>query len=54
MDSLIFECSSMKNGEIFSVENTGRGQDISPENLITGSAYSVRNHVPVLHLPCLQ
>lgn len=34
MDSLIFECSSMKNGEIFSVENTGRGQDISPEFLI--------------------
>lgn len=31
MESLIFECSSMKNGEKFSTENTGRGQDISPE-----------------------
>ena len=31
MDVLIFECSNMKNEETFPVENTGRGQDRSPE-----------------------
>lgn len=31
---LIFECSGMKNGEKFPVENTGRGQDISPGFII--------------------
>ena len=34
MDVLIFECSNMKNGETFPVENTGRGQDRSPEFII--------------------
>ena len=34
MDSLIFECGSMKNEETFPVENTGRGQDISPEFIL--------------------
>lgn len=34
MDSLIFECGNMKNEETFPVENTGRGQDISPEFII--------------------
>ena len=31
MDSLIFECGSMKNEETFPVENTGRGENLSPE-----------------------
>lgn len=34
MDVLIFECNNMKNGETFPVENTGRGQDCSPEFII--------------------
>ena len=34
MDVLIFECNNMKNGETFPVENTGRGQDRSPEFII--------------------
>ena len=34
MDVLNFECSNMKNGETFPVENTGRGQDRSPEFII--------------------
>ena len=34
MDVLNFECSNMKNGETFWVENTGRGQDCSPEFII--------------------
>ncbi|MCI9423864.1 MAG: YbhB/YbcL family Raf kinase inhibitor-like protein [Dorea sp.] len=34
MNSLIFECSNMKNGEKFPVEHTGRGRDISPEFII--------------------
>lgn len=33
-DILLFECIGMKNGEKFPIENTGRGQDISPEFLI--------------------
>ena len=31
MDSLIFECGIMKNEETFPVENTGRGENLSPE-----------------------
>lgn len=34
IDVLMFECSGMKDGEIFPVANTGRGQDISPEFVI--------------------
>lgn len=34
MDVLIFECGGMKNGEVFPIVNTGRGQDISPEFVI--------------------
>ena len=34
MDVLNFECSNMKNGETFPVENTGRGQNRSPEFII--------------------
>lgn len=34
MDTLIFECSGMKNGEKFPVVNTGRGKDLSPEFMI--------------------
>ena len=34
MDVLNFEYSNMKNGETFPVENTGRGQDRSPEFII--------------------
>lgn len=34
MDVLIFECGSMKDGEVFPIVNTGRGQDISPEFVI--------------------
>ena len=34
MDVLNFEYSNMKNGETFPVENTGRGQNRSPEFII--------------------
>lgn len=34
MDTLLFECVGMKNGDKFPIANTGRGQDISPEFLI--------------------
>ena len=33
-DILLFECVGMKNGDKFPIENTGRGQDVSPEFLI--------------------
>lgn len=33
-NTLLFECVGMKNGDKFPIENTGRGQDISPEFLI--------------------
>lgn len=33
-DILLFECTGMKNGEKFPIENTGRGQDTSPAFLI--------------------
>lgn len=33
-DILLFECAGMKNGDKFPIENTGRGQDVSPEFLI--------------------
>lgn len=34
VDTLLFECIGMKNGGKFPIENTGRGQDISPEFII--------------------
>ena len=34
IDLLLFECVGMKAGGKFPIENTGRGQDISPEFLI--------------------
>lgn len=34
MDTLLFECVGMKNGDKFPIENTGRGRDISPEFII--------------------
>lgn len=34
MDILSFECKGMKSGEKFPKENTGRGQDSSPEFLM--------------------
>ena len=34
MDVLVFECRNMRNGEKFPVENTGRGEDRSPEFII--------------------
>ena len=34
MDTLLFECVGIKNGDKFPIENTGRGRDISPEFII--------------------
>ncbi len=34
VDTLLFECVGMKAGGKFPIENTGRGQDVSPEFLI--------------------
>lgn len=34
VDTLLFECIGMKNEGKFPIENTGRGQDISPEFII--------------------
>mgnify|MGYP001105853405 CR=1 FL=1 len=34
MDTLLFECVGLKAGCKFPTENTGRGQDVSPEFLI--------------------
>lgn len=42
MDILLFECSGMKNGEKFPIENTGRGQDISPEFIIKNLSSSAK------------
>lgn len=42
VDILLFECSGMKNGEKFPIENTGRGQDISPEFIIKNLSSSAK------------
>jgi len=34
VDTLLFECVGIKAGGKFPIENTGRGQDVSPEFLI--------------------
>ena len=33
-DTLLFECVGLKAGGKFPIENTGRGQDVSPEFLV--------------------
>lgn len=35
MDILEFTCAGIKNGGRFSVENTGRGRDVSPEFMLS-------------------
>lgn len=42
MDTLLFECVVMKNGDKFPTENTGRGQDLSPEFLIKNLSPSAK------------
>ena len=42
MDTLLFECVGMKNGDKFPTENTGRGQDLSPEFLIKNLSPSAK------------
>ncbi|MCI8993493.1 MAG: YbhB/YbcL family Raf kinase inhibitor-like protein [Eubacterium sp.] len=42
MDTLLFECKDMINGEKFPVKNTGRGQDLSPEFLINNLSPSAK------------
>lgn len=42
MDTLLFECVGIRAGNKFPIENTGRGQDISPEFLIKNLSPTAR------------
>lgn len=42
MDTLLFECAGMKNGDRFPIENTGRGQDLSPEFILKNLSPSAK------------
>ncbi len=42
MDTLLFECVGIKNGDKFPIENTGRGRDISPEFVIKNLSPSAK------------
>ena len=42
MDTLLFECVGIRAGDKFPIENTGRGQDISPEFLIKNLSPTAR------------
>ncbi len=41
-DTLLFECVGMKDGGKFPIENTGWGQDVSPEFLIKNLSPAVK------------
>ncbi len=48
MDTLLFECVGMKNGDKFPPKNTGRGQDISPEFIIKNLSPSAKTIAIIL------
>ena len=45
-NTLLFECVGMKNGDKFPIKNTGRGQDVSPEFLITAIPIRIKSIRP--------
>lgn len=48
MDTLLFECVGMKDGDKFPIENTGRGKDISPEFAIKNLSPSAKTLAIIL------
>lgn len=48
IDTLLFECVGMKDGDKFPIANTGRGQDISPEFTIQNLSPSAKTLAIIL------
>lgn len=48
MDTLLFECAGMKDGDKFPIENTGWGKDISPEFAIKNLSPSAKTLAIIL------